>query len=355
MIQRRLVQILLAPFALLYGLGVSLRNAFYRAGLLKSLQYNIPVISVGNLSVGGAGKTPHIEYLIRLVREHIQVVTLSRGYGRKTRGFAVVMPHNNAEQVGDEPLQFKRKYPDIGVFVSEDRAFAIPQIMTHHPGTQLVLLDDAYQHRTVLPGVNILLTEYERPFTRDYLLPAGRLREWRTAYDRADVIIVTKCPAQMDEQQRQRFIEEIKPFPHQRVFFSYYAYQAPYYQFNPRYRLQLDDKLEVLLISAIARTDYLIDYLQSKTGDIRSLEFADHHYFTKEDIAALFRSYQQIDSNRKVIITTEKDAMRLELHRDFLIQERLPIFVLPTEVRFHFGEGPAFDEMIQQYLLNFKV
>lgn len=355
MIQRRLVQILLAPFSLLYGLGISLRNAFYRAGLLKSMTFNIPVISVGNLSVGGAGKTPHIEYLIRLLREHIKVATLSRGYSRKTRGFLEVQRNNNAERVGDEPLQFKRKYPDVGVYVAEDRAFAIPQIMMKRSDTQLVLLDDAYQHRSVKPGVNILLTEYANLFTKDFLLPSGRLREWPSAYERADVIVVSKCPNTLSESEKEEITREINPLPHQQLFFSYYAYQAPYYQFNPRYRLQLDDKLEVLLICAIAKTDYLVDYLQSQTGSVRSLEFADHHYFDKEDISNLLRTFKNIESNRKVIITTEKDAMRLELHREFLIKERLPIFVLPTEVRFHFDEGPQFDELVRQYLLNFKV
>ncbi|MGH1434974.1 MAG: tetraacyldisaccharide 4'-kinase [Lewinella sp.] len=355
MIQRKLVQLLLAPFSLLYGLGVSLRNAFYRAGLLKSMTFSVPVISVGNLSVGGAGKTPHIEYLIRLLRDHIQIATLSRGYSRKTRGFLEVERNNNAERVGDEPLQFKRKYPDIGVYVAEDRAFAIPQIVMKKSDTQMVLLDDAFQHRSVKPGVNILLTEYSNRFTQDFLLPAGRLREWRESYERADVIIISKCPQTISQEEKEAIRAEINPLPHQQLFFSYYAYQAPYYQFNPRYRLQLDEKLDVLLICAIAKTDYLIDYLQSQVGSVQSLEFADHHYFNKEDISNLHRSFKKIDTNRKVIITTEKDAMRLELHRDFLIKERLPIFVLPTEVQFHFGEGPQFDEIIRQYLLNFKV
>lgn len=355
MIQRKLVQLLLAPFSLLYGLGVSLRNAFYRAGLLKSMTFSVPVISVGNLSVGGAGKTPHIEYLIRLLREHIQIATLSRGYSRKTRGFLEVERNNDAERVGDEPLQFKRKYPDIGVYVAEDRAFAIPQIVMKKSDTQMVLLDDAFQHRSVKPGVNILLTEYSNRFTQDFLLPAGRLREWRESYERADVIIISKCPQTISQEEKEAIRAEINPLPHQQLFFSYYAYQAPYYQFNPRYRLQLDEKLDVLLICAIAKTDYLIDYLQSQVGSVQSLEFADHHYFNKEDISNLHRSFKKIDTNRKVIITTEKDAMRLELHRDFLIKERLPIFVLPTEVQFHFGEGPQFDEIIRQYLLNFKV
>ena len=328
---------------------------FYRAGLLKSMTFNVPVISVGNLSVGGAGKTPHIEYLIRLLREYINVATLSRGYSRKTRGFLMVQRRNNAEQVGDEPLQFKRKYPDISVAVAEDRAFAIPQLMMQKPETQLVLLDDAFQHRSVKPGVNILLSEYDRLFTKDYLLPAGRLREWRSAYERADIIIVSKCPTDLPASEKERLREEIKPLPHQKLFFSYYTYHAPYYLFNPRYRLQLDQEVEVILISAIARTEYLVDYLEQQTGPIRAMEFEDHHYFSKEDMSALNQQFQRLETRRKVIITTEKDAMRLELHRQFLIEQRLPIFVLPLEVQFHFDEAEEFNSLVRDYLLNFKV
>lgn len=354
-IQKRLVQVLLSPLSLLYGLGVSARNAFYKMGLLKSLSFNIPVISVGNLSVGGAGKTPHIEYLIRLLREHINVSTLSRGYNRKTKGYMEVQRQHNAEEVGDEPLQFKRKFPDISVNVSENRAFAIPKIVMKHSDMQLILLDDAFQHRAVQPGLNVLLTEYSKLFTQDYLLPSGRLREWRSAYERADVIIVTKCPQELPLSEKERITAEINPLPHQQIFFSYYAYQAPYYQFNPRYRLKMDEDLDVLLISAIARTDYLVDYLEQQTGEIRNMEFEDHHYFSKEDISDLNKSFKAMTNKRRVIITTEKDAMRLELHRDFLIQERLPIFVLPLEVRFHFDEGEKFNQLIKDYLLNFTV
>ena len=355
MIQQFLVRILLAPFSLLYGLGVGLNNFFYRIGLLKSMSFNVPVVSVGNLSVGGAGKTPHIEYLVRSLREFIDVATLSRGYKRKTRGFQVVQPGLDALQVGDEPMQFKRKFPDVLVAVAEDRAFAIPQIMMEQPSTQLILLDDAFQHRAVQPGLNVLLTEYDRPFTRDWLLPAGRLREWRSAYHRADVIIVSKCPPDLSEADAQRLRNEINPLPNQQIFFSYYEYQSPYYLFDPRYKLRFTPELEVLLISAIANTDYLLQYLRSQTGEVRPLEYEDHHYFSKYDISDLQRNFERMDATAKVIVTTEKDATRLELHRDFLLENRLPIFVLPVEVKFHFDQGPTFDQVVKDYLLNFTV
>ncbi|MCB0628480.1 MAG: tetraacyldisaccharide 4'-kinase [Saprospiraceae bacterium] len=355
MVQSKLVKVLLAPFSLLYGLIMSLRDFFYRKGLLKSVEFNLPVISVGNLSVGGAGKTPHIEYIILLLRDYINIATLSRGYRRKTRGYLEVQPRMTVEEVGDEPLQFKRKFPDIMVTVSESRSFGIPQIVSLKPETQLILLDDAFQHRSVQPGLNILLTEFNHPFTRDYLLPSGRLREWRSGYERADIIVVSKCPPELSEAQRDAFIEEINPLPHQQLYFSYYRYFRPYYIFDGRYRARLEQDWDVLLISAIARTEYLTDYLSGQAGTIRSLEFEDHHYFTKSDMGDLKRAFDQLSSPKKIIITTEKDAMRMESHRQFLVEQRLPIFVLPVQVQFHFNQGAQFDEQIKNFLLNFKV
>lgn len=352
--QRFLVQILLSPFSLLYGIGISLRNFFYSRGLLKGVEFSVPLISVGNLSVGGAGKTPHIEYLIRLLKDYIEVATLSRGYRRKTRGYLEITPRMTAEQAGDEPLQFKRKFPDIMVAVSESRTFAIPKMLMDRPGLQAILLDDAFQHRSIKPGLNILLTEYSRPFTRDYLLPSGRLREWRSAYRRADIIIISKCPPELASEERERFLEEIRPLPHQKVYFSYYTYGHPYYILNPNYRIELKPDTDALLISAIANTDYLLTYLEEQAGSLQVMEYEDHHYFSKYDVGQLKASFDRMESASKAILTTEKDAMRLELHRDYLIEHRLPVFVVPAEVRFHFGEGPAFDEDVRRFLLNFK-
>ncbi|MCB0644297.1 MAG: tetraacyldisaccharide 4'-kinase, partial [Phaeodactylibacter sp.] len=215
--------------------------------------------------------------------------------------------------------------------------------------------DDAFQHRSVATGLNILLTEYAHPFTRDYLLPSGRLREWRAAYSRADVIIVSKCPQDPAAVDQQAFLKEIKPFPHQQLFFSYYHYLTPYYLFDTRYQLQLQPDLHVLLISAIARTEYLTQYLAEQVAEVSSMEFEDHHTFTNYDIARLRDNFQQLPSNKKVILTTEKDAMRLEMHREFLQEHKLPVFVLPVEVRFHPNEdGKSFDRLVQHYLLSFK-
>jgi tetraacyldisaccharide 4'-kinase len=355
MFQTSLFKLLLAPFALLYGVGVNVRNFLYKTQLLKSVRFDIPVISVGNLSVGGAGKTPHIEYLIRLLKDYLNVATLSRGYNRQTQGFLPVEGSHNATQVGDEPLQFKRKYPDVFVTVAENRAFAIPQILGLQPATQTVLLDDAFQHRAVAPGLNILLTEYAHPYTKDYLLPVGRLREWGSSAKRAHIIVVTKCPPQLSLEQRAVFLNDLKPETAQHVYFSYYQYNyIPYYLFNAQYGAPLDYKLDVLLVCAIARTDYLVEHLKSQVNSVRILEYADHHFFTKSDLGQIKANFDAIESTNKIILTTEKDAMRLELHRDFLIQNQLPLFVLPIQVAFHFEEGAQFDGAIKQFLLNFK-
>ncbi len=354
MIQNVLVKLLLAPISLIYGLGVSLRNFFYSSNLLKEVSFDLPVISVGNLSIGGAGKTPHIEYLIRLLDPYINIATLSRGYNRKTKGYLKVTHGHSVEQVGDEPLQYRRKFSGIQVYVSESRTFAIPRMIMDYPQMQTVLLDDAYQHRAILPGLNILLTDYSQPYTRDYLLPSGRLREWRSASKRANVIIVSKCPPVLSIGDKEKMIAELNAKPNQKVFFSYYKYLNPYFIFNFRQRFQLSKELDVLLICAIARTDYLVDYLESVVNEVHVLEYEDHHYFTNFDVSNLMTRFQQLDSPKKLIITTEKDAMRLEIHRKFILENQLPILVLPLEVTFHFDDGERFDTVMKDYLLNFK-
>lgn len=354
MFRNRLIKILLSPLSLLYGVGVSLIDFFYKKGLLKGIAFDLPIISVGNLSVGGAGKTPHIEYLIQLLRPYLNVATLSRGYKRKTKGYLKVETQNNAETVGDEPLQFKRKFPDVHVAVAENRTFAVPKILSESPDTQVILLDDAFQHRAIQPGLNILLTEYNFPFTDDYLLPSGRLREWRSAYQRADILIVSKCPPDITAKEKEYFIKKIKPFSHQKIFFSHYRYYEPYYILNHQYRAKLEPDVDVLLICAIARTDYLVNYLESQVNSVKTLEYEDHRYFSKFDVSYLKTTFDKMDSKKKVILTTEKDAMRLQLHHPFLQENKLPIFALPVQVEFHFEEGEKFDQEVKQFLLDFR-
>lgn len=348
-----MIKILLLPFALLYGIGVSFRNFLYDYGFLNSIQFSIPVVSVGNLTVGGAGKTPHVEYLITSLNPYLNVTTLSRGYKRKTKGFVEVLPQHTAHIAGDEPIQFKRKFPDIGVYVDESRVFGIPRIITQRPDTQVVILDDAFQHRSVKPGLNILLTEFSRPFTEDWLLPSGRLREWRSAYKRADVIIITKCPKDVSESERQKLMAEIKPLPHQKIFFSYYEYGQPYDLFSGK-RKELNPNQDVLLVSGIARTDYLLDYLNEEVNFVKTLEFEDHHDYTPLDVGQIERHFRTMDSSNKIVLTTEKDAIRLQSHRQFLTEKGIAAMALPIKVAFLFNQGQEFDDLMKQFLLRFQ-
>ncbi len=350
-----ILKIILAPLSILYGIGVYINNLAYKYGLLQSTKFDIPTICIGNLTIGGAGKTPHVEFLIRYLRQYIKVATLSRGYKRKIPGFLVVEAGNNAAEVGDEPIQFKRKYRDVMVAVSEDRTFAIPKMLMHQPRLQAVLLDDAFQHQALEAGMNILLTEYAYPFMRDYPLPSGRLRDLRSSYKRADIIVASKCPVIFTEQDRAEFIEEVNLLDHQEIFFSYYRYGHPYYLFNGSQRFALSEDLDVLLVSGIAKPEYLVDYLETVCNAIHNMEFADHHFFSNSDVGRIKGRFTDISSNKKVIITTEKDAVRLDLHREYLLENKLPVFVLPIEVNFHFNEGDKFRSSIKDFLLDFKV
>lgn len=355
MFRRFIIRVLLSPFALIYGLIISFVNISYDIGLLKASKFNLPVIGVGNLSIGGAGKTPHIEYLIEMLKDYINVATLSRGYKRQTSGFRIVQDSDTAYTAGDEPMQYRKKYPDIVVAVSENRAYAIPQIVKQYPQTQTILLDDSFQHRGVKPGLNILLTSYDSLFTDDYLLPAGRLREWRSGYKRADIIIVTKCPDVIKDTQRAKIVNDIKPLPHQRVFFSYYEYDYPYNFYESSKKIRLDAELNVVLLSAIANTNYLFSYLDKTVNEIQEIEYADHHLFDSRDIEKIEKVYNNTPGQRKIVLTTEKDAMRLELHRDLLKSLQIPVFILPANVKFHFDDGEKFQDTVKQFLLDFEV
>lgn len=355
MLNEWLVRILLLPLALLYGLGVSVRNFCYRIGIFKSVSFDLPVISVGNLTIGGAGKTPHLEYLLRWLDSYLDVATLSRGYGRKTSGFRPVSVIDTAIEVGDEPLQFKRKFPHIPISVGENRALAVPELVRRSPGVQVILLDDAFQHLAVTPGLNILLTEFDRPFTRDWLLPSGRLRDWRSSYHRADLMIVSKCPPVLSTEQREQLIEELDPMPWQSVFFSRYIYGVPYEMLRTKIRQPLLADMDVLLISAIAGTGYLLDFLKEKVRSVQSVEFADHHFFNELDLEEIKRRFAALPRISSIVLTTEKDAMRLELHQTFFEKNNLPVFVLPIEVGFHGDDEKRFQSEVRQWLLDFRV
>ncbi len=355
MVNQWVFKILLLPLAVLYGLVVALRNSLYRAGILKGSVFSLPVISVGNLTVGGTGKTPHTEYLIRLLHEYLHIAVLSRGYKRKSSGFLEVTAHDSVLRAGDEPLQYKKKYPDVTVAVAESRSLAIPQILGAHPQIRVILLDDGFQHREVVPGLNILLTEYARLFTRDWILPVGRLREWRTESARADIIVVTKCPPDLPLPERSAIAAEVRGKNNQLVFFSRYLYGHPYKMYGQPERLVLHAGLTVLLVVAIAGTEYLLEYVESKVKEVHMLEFNDHHLFSSFDIGDIERHFNALPGGQdKIILTTEKDAMRLDMHREALVRLGFPLYILPVAVSFLEEEPGRFDQTIKHWLLNFK-
>ncbi len=336
-------------------MGVGMRNLLYDLELLKSVKYNLPVISVGNLTVGGAGKTPHVEYLIELLKDYLNVATLSRGYKRKSKGFKFVQIQDSVLASGDEPLQYKKKYPEMVVAVSESRALGIPEIVKNYPSTNVILLDDAFQHRAIEPGLNILLTDYSNLYVDDLLLPAGRLREWRSAAQRADIIVVTKCPFDSDMIDKNGIIQRLNITESQKVFFSYYKYGDPYYMYNANYRVKLAQVESIVLVSAIAKLDYLMEYLDTHVETVSNFKFEDHHIYTEHEVSLLAQAHQENVSEKKLILSTEKDATRLDLHRKYLLDKKLPVYILPVKVAFHYAEGRTFDDYIKDFLLKFKI
>src|SRR5579872_18276 len=254
------IRILLFPFSLVYALIITVRNWAFDRKILSSAAFNLPVIGVGNLAVGGTGKSPMVELLIRTLKDHYEIAVLSRGYKRKTRGYALAGPQSTALDIGDEPMQFHSKFPDVAVAVGEERIVAIPQLLHDRPDTRVILLDDAFQHRTVRAGLNILLTDYSNLFTRDWWLPSGDLRDALSSYRRADIIVVTKCPEDLAEDNRRSIANEIGPRPHQELFFSSIRYGTPYH-ITRRTETRIDDSVEVLLITGIANPAPLKEWL----------------------------------------------------------------------------------------------
>ncbi|WP_143306674.1 tetraacyldisaccharide 4'-kinase [Chitinophaga vietnamensis] len=345
----RYLNFLLYPFSLLYGLVMWIRNKLYDRGLLTAVEFDIPTIAAGNLSVGGTGKTPHVEYLIRLLKEEYKVATLSRGYNRRTSGYILADEHSTAADIGDEPMQFHEKFPDIKVCVGEERMLAIPQLLGDEPETQVVLLDDAFQHRSIKPGMNILITDYKRRFTRDHVVPFGRLREGRKGYERAGCIIVSKCPPNLSLAEKEAIEKEIRPLPHQRLFFTTLQYGALYDMVSHE-PVALPANATVLLACGIARPEPLLNELRTRYQEVFLLPFPDHYYYSEKDVAKIKKELNDLPGHEKMVITTEKDAVRLHLLQKTLTEQNLRVAVMPVEVSFLFGEASSFNNFIFDYV-----
>jgi tetraacyldisaccharide 4'-kinase len=346
----RILQILLFPVSYCYGILMMVRNRFYDLGILCSEKFNIPVISVGNLSFGGTGKTPHIEYLIRLAGNKKLTAALSRGYGRKSKGFLLAADGSNAFEIGDEPMQLLSKFRNILVAVDEKRVRGIHKLMELHPDLGLVLLDDAFQHRSVKPGISILLTDYHHLYSEDHVVPSGRLREFRSGAGRADIIVVTKTPKVFSPITRRRIEEEISPGPSQRLFFSFLTY-GNFVPFNQEEDLAILQKVSyILLFTGIANDYPLQEEVGRKCADLSIMKFPDHHQYEMKDLEKIRSKFMDLPSRKKIILTTEKDIMRLKIpeFREFL--KDLPLFYIPVEVSFHEKDKLEFDKLINDYV-----
>jgi len=335
----------------LYWLGITIRNWLYDKRILESTSFGLPLICVGNLSVGGTGKSPMVEYLVANLKNKFKVATLSRGYKRKTRGYALADEKTTALEIGDEPMQFHLKFPEVPVAVGEERILAIPELLHDRPETKVIILDDAFQHRSVKAGLNILLTDYNNLFTRDFYLPTGDLRDLKSSYKRAQIIVVTKCKKDLEEVEKQKLIKEINPLPGQQVFFTAINYSRPYHIIS-KMEKGLDKKVEILLVTGIANPRPLKKLLEEHSNTYQMLQYADHHIFTIDDLKEIKQAFNKIDAGEKVILTTEKDAVRLLKFSDEI--KDLPFYVVPVRHQFLFQEENRFDQLVSDFVLNFK-
>lgn len=343
----QLLKWLLWPFAVLYNAITRLRNHLYNIGLKPSVSFDLPTIVVGNLTVGGTGKTPHIEYLIRLLKDRYQIATLSRGYGRQTKGAILADETATATIIGDEPMQFYTKFGStVPVMVGEERVWAIPYLLEAKPNTQAILLDDAYQHRQLEASFQILLTDYNRPFYEDYLLPMGRLREARIGAKRADAIIVSKCPPSLSESEQQAIRAKIGGYSQATtpIFFSKIQYATPVMMGHKPWVKKL------VAVTGIAQHEPFIDYLKSQGEVFAHLAFKDHHQYTVQDIEKVVQTAQQY---KACIIMTEKDAVKWQTEELQGIWEKMAVYYLPIEIGF-LGKEEDFKQMILGHVENFE-
>lgn len=350
---------MLLPLSKLYGFAVGLRNLMFKWHILKQREFPVPVIVVGNVSVGGTGKTPHTEYIIDLLRYKYRIGMLSRGYKRKTKGFVLATKRSTPLDIGDEPYQIYQKFgQDITVAVCEDRCAGIDEMLRLDPRINLIVLDDAFQHRYVKPTVSVVLTEFNSPVFFDNLLPLGRLREPLSAIYRADMVVVTKCPEQLNPIEYRIFKNNLKLFPYQDLFFSRFSYAPlqPLFPDNAKEELHLSwltSRDTVLVLSGIANPKPLIRFLKScATFAVKVKVFPDHHNFSRKDLDAIVQKFKSLDGSRKYIITTEKDAVRL-INNPYFPHELKPyIFYQPVQVKFDPKNTHSFDVEIQKHIEN---
>ena len=351
--------IFLYPVSLIYGLITGIRNFLYNSDVLPSVEFNIPVICVGNITVGGTGKTPHTEYIAGLLRKDFHVATLSRGYKRRTRDFRIASSSSLVSEIGDEPLQISRKFPDIMVTVDRHRVHGVKKILEQNPATDVIILDDGFQHRRITPGFSILLSDFERLIVRDHLLPYGNLRESTANMRRADIILVTKSPEDLSPIQRRLIVKEFHKAPYQNLYFTALTYKEPLPVFESSTTVTKEFDSEssdcgIVLVTGIAHPQPLKDYLLKKYNEIKHLPFPDHHNFSEDDILAISSAYNDLKSPVKYLFTTEKDAVRLREFTNIAEPIRSAFYYIPVGVNFLNDDKEEFDNMIFDYVRKNK-
>ena len=345
----------LYPVSWLYGAGVWLRNKMFDWGIYKERSFNLPIICIGNITVGGTGKTPHTEYLIRLLQNRFQIAVLSRGYKRKSKGFIIATSETSVKDIGDEPYQMKQKFPNTHIAVDADRCHGIELLCKENiaSGTEVILLDDAFQHRYVKAGLNILLIDYNRLICEDVLLPAGRLREPESGKYRAQIVIITKCPKDMSPMDFRVVNKQLELYAFQQLYFTTLNYGKLYPIFtkgNEYPIANINTNVHILLISGIASPERLEKDLSLFNKNIHSLTFNDHHNFTKTDIEKIKHAFEQLPEGKRMIITTEKDAARIKSNPYVNESLKAYIYVLPVEIAFLQDLENTFNQNIIDYV-----
>lgn len=338
---------ILIPFSIIYGAIINVRNQLYDKKILRSASFDFPLICVGNLAIGGTGKTPMVEYLVKILKKKYSVATMSRGYKRKTKGFVIAGENTQTAEIGDEPMQIHQKFPDVTVSVAEERVMGIPQLLLLRPETQVIVLDDAFQHREVKAGLNILLTDYHHLYSSDIPLPAGNLRDTKSSSKRADIIIVTKCKEDLSADEKNKIIAQLQPLPEQTVYFTRIVYKNPYHLFSKK-EMVLQKNVEVILVCGISNPKKIEDFLSDHVSYYETMRYKDHYDFHLTDVKTILNRFSKIKNAENIILTTEKDAVRLSKFEKEL--SPLPIFVLPMEHQFLFNEGSSFDNEVIQFV-----
>jgi tetraacyldisaccharide 4'-kinase len=352
--------IFLYPISLLYGLITGIRNLLYNTGIFPSVEFHLPVICVGNITVGGTGKTPHTEYLAELLMKNFKVATLSRGYKRKTRDFRIASPDSLVSEIGDEPMQIFLKFPDILVTVDRNRVHGVNKILLTAPETEVIILDDGFQHRSITPGFSILLSDYERLFVRDHMLPYGSLREDKGNMRRADIILITKSPEDLSPIQRRLIVKEVNKSPYQNLYFTSLTYKSPIAVFDTKVSEAHDSGFPeyagcgIVLITGIANPLPLKEYLQQTAEEIIHLGFPDHYSFKESDIISFSRAFMNLKSKVKYLFTTEKDAVRLREFTNIAEPIRSAFFYIPIGIHFLNDDKEEFDNIIIDYVRKNK-